>query len=50
MVNILFCVLRNADPHIENIPTGENVNMVLHEYQEKQKLQLLSCNGICYNE
>lgn len=35
MVNILFCVLRNADPHIENIPTGENVNMVLHEYQEQ---------------
>ena len=35
MVNILFCILRNSDSHIENTPTGENVNIVLYEYQER---------------
>ena len=35
MVNILFCILRNSDSCIENVPTGENINMVLYEYQER---------------
>ena len=35
MVNILFCILRNSDSRIENVPTGENINMVLYEYQER---------------
>ncbi len=35
MVNVLFCILRNSDSHIETMAASENVNTVLHEYQKQ---------------